>query len=343
MEARQPPFYAMSSPQQVLFPFKHKKKIYNKKTILCYIVTYLAFIQLSSFVQLSSDPIKVTENGTIKAKKKKECWEADENGRPGTNNTWSTFIRESCLKNAQSDKIVVSFSIRDEHIGCIDKRVLEQRQYAINNGADYIFVDGMDHVAFRPDNMPYIPNARYLKFWLIRYFLSRYKQVLFLDETQRMTKCAPNLFTFPAHDSNIVAAADPYDRTGSMKDTCKHYGAHYGTQYCGERKIKKMYNSGLMLFNQQNHMKMFSHDPPKHILKSIGTKAVFQDQAYFNFLFIRYNITVQDLNTKQRKIVMQGFETCQMTRKGKKPKAPIIHLTRVCREELCSNFTGECV
>ena len=234
-------------------------------------------------------------------------------------------MRDSHINNA-SDKIVVSFSLRKEQIGCIEKRVLELRQYAVRVGADFVFVDRLDHISLQEITCPEA-SPRFFKFWLIRHYLERYKQVLYLDESQRMTSCSPNLFLLPSNASHVLAAADKGDKRQAIEQACAHYGVK-----CSNNPM--MVNSGLLLFNQRYHMEMFRHPPQCN--KMIKVKG-FEDQALFHVMFQAFNATVEDLN-KRGKVVLQGSEVCTFMNNGDKINSSILHITRSCRAHLCTDF-----
>jgi len=240
-------------------------------------------------------------------------------------NKTADYIRESCI-NKGSNKIVVSFAIRKNHLNCVENRVFKLQEYAKSVGADFIFIDTKDHISLGEMSCPKV-SPRFYKAWIIRYYLRQYKQVLYLDESVRISKSlSPNLFTLPSDDSNILAALERYDHEGDMREVCKHYGDKCSNYF--------MYNSGLMLFNQQYHAKIIDSLPACYSMKRV---VGFEDQALFNVLFQQHGIAVEDLNAKE-KVVLQGSEVCRIMDSGKEVTSPILHITRACRKHLCTKL-----
>mmetsp|Transcript_4543 Transcript_4543/g.11853 ORF Transcript_4543/g.11853 Transcript_4543/m.11853 type:complete len:374 (-) Transcript_4543:22-1143(-) len=243
----------------------------------------------------------------------------------------STCIHKSSILEG-SDKIVVSLAVRTKHLACIESRILEMREYARRVGADFVFVDDADHESLK-DACPGI-SPRYYKIWIIRHYLGLYKEVLYLDETQRMTSCAPDLFAMSFNRTNVLVAEENVDRSDTVREACKQYKVNCSSYV--------MFNSGLMLYNSESHARMFEtwNCSLLHPVKG----SPLEDQPFFNALLMGYDVGWTNLNA-DGKVILQGSEVKSLYVKDKPVKSPILHITKgadeVRDELLCQNWNEE--
>jgi len=192
-------------------------------------------------------------------------------------------------------RVVVTLSIGKRSHFAVTRWPMEA--YAKRVGADFAVVDSQEHAALSSWNATLLAgaNSHFMKLPVLQWFLSRYQQLLFMDDDVLVSPFASDLFY-----------AVPCDRVGAVYEGYHKQGWHtmHGRAFCALYHLEaslpsvclpeavkraRIFNSGVMVLSSVHQRLLDGWDRRRLECK------ILCDQLYMNAMVRQQNVCVSNL------------------------------------------------
>eukprot|EP00316_Scyphosphaera_apsteinii_P000510 CAMPEP_0119340276 /NCGR_PEP_ID=MMETSP1333-20130426/99999_1 /TAXON_ID=418940 /ORGANISM="Scyphosphaera apsteinii, Strain RCC1455" /LENGTH=914 /DNA_ID=CAMNT_0007351993 /DNA_START=40 /DNA_END=2784 /DNA_ORIENTATION=+ len=171
--------------------------------------------------------------------------------------------------------------------------------YADRVGAEFHVVNSMAHPSLKDWNHNQFDakNSHFIKLPMLKWFLHRFQQVLFLDDDVLISPNAPNLFEQVACQK-VGAVVEAYHAQGwhtmHARSLCEIYQLRGSfPESCSPAALKRqrIFNSGLMLLSDVHRPLLDKWDEERLECR------ILCDQLYLNAMLRKHKVCLQDLGT----------------------------------------------